>query len=42
MSIINENKKLEYSLETLEINIDEVSNLTKDYLKKKYHFPPIK
>ena len=37
MSIINENKKLEYSLETLEINIDEISSLTKDYLKKKYH-----
>jgi len=37
MSIVNENKKLECSLETLEINVDEVSSLTKDYLKKKYH-----
>lgn len=35
--IINENKKLEMALETLEINIDEVSSITKDYLKKKYH-----
>lgn len=35
--IINENKKLEMALETLEINIDEVSTITKDYLKKKYH-----
>jgi hypothetical protein len=34
---INENKKLEIALETLEINVDEVSNVTKDYLKKKYH-----
>ena len=34
---INENKKLEMALETLEINIDEISNVTKDYLKKKYH-----
>lgn len=34
---INENKKLEMALETLEINIDEVSTITKDYLKKKYH-----
>lgn len=37
MSIVNENKKLECSLETLEINVDEISSLTKDYLKKKYH-----
>ena len=34
---INENKKLEFALETLEINIDELSSITKDYLKKKYH-----
>lgn len=34
---INENKKLEIALETLEINVDEISNITKDYLKKKYH-----
>jgi hypothetical protein len=34
---INENKKLEIALETLEINLDEVGNITKDYLKKKYH-----
>jgi hypothetical protein len=34
---INENKKLEISLETLEINLDEVGIITKDYLKKKYH-----
>jgi hypothetical protein len=34
---INENKKLEMALETLEINIDELTTLTKDYLKKKYH-----
>jgi hypothetical protein len=34
---INENKKLEMSLETLEINIDELSSITKDHLKKKYH-----
>jgi hypothetical protein len=34
---INENKKLEMALETLEINVDEVSTITKDYLKKKYH-----
>lgn len=34
---INENKKLEIALETLEINVDEVSSVTKDYLKKKYH-----
>jgi len=34
---INENKKLENALETLEINFDEMSNVTKDYLKKKYH-----
>jgi hypothetical protein len=37
MSIVNENKKLECSLETLEINLDEVGSITKDYLKKKYH-----
>jgi len=34
---INENKKLENALETLEINSDEVSSITKDILKKKYH-----
>ena len=34
---INENKKLENALETLEINFDEMSSVTKDYLKKKYH-----
>lgn len=34
---INENKKLEMALETLEINLDEITNITKDYLKKKYH-----
>jgi hypothetical protein len=32
---IDENKKLEWALETLEINGDE--NVTKEYLKKKYH-----
>lgn len=31
---INENKKLEMALETLEINIDEFTTVTKDYLKK--------
>lgn len=34
---INENKKMEIALETLEINSDEISSITKDYLKKKYH-----
>lgn len=37
MSIVDENKKLEYSLEIFEINLDEVANITKDYLRKKYH-----
>lgn len=34
---INENKKFENALEILEINYDEVSNMTKDCLKKRYH-----
>ena len=37
ISEINENKKLELALEILEINFDEISSITKDYLKKKYH-----
>lgn len=34
---VDENKKLEIALETLEINFDEITSITKDYLKKKYH-----
>ena len=34
---ISENRKLEVALETFEFSLNEITNITKDNLKKQYH-----